>query len=249
VSTASAGAFFATAVSWFSWESGMGWGPRLLAPCVALLAPALAVDTPGLRRALAALAAAGFCVNGPGLLLDSGRVYAVVAARPLAGRPLGPVVPLHAQAAAPGGLHPYQRVHYVPASATWLVAPRLLATLLNAGDGPEAGGPGRPDARLLGVLRAAPATRAGSDTGRALLEEAFATADVEPARALRMAEAAVAWAGPPVDARAVASALELRAGRFPEALRLAREGLALDPSREDLKTNLALAERGLGDRR
>jgi hypothetical protein len=243
-----AGAFFATAVSWFSWESGMGWGPRLLAPCVALLAPALAVDTPGRKRALAALAAAGLCVNGPGLLLDSGRLYAVVASRPLAGRPLGPVVPLHAQASAPGGLHPYQRVHYVPASATWLVAPGVLATLLRAGDGPEAGGPGRPDAFLLGVLGGARVPRAGSDTGRALLEEAFATADVEPARALRMAEGAVAWAGPPVDARAVASALELRAGRFPEALRLAREGLALDPSREDLRTNFALAERGLGGR-
>jgi hypothetical protein len=60
-----------------------------------------------------------------------------------------------------------------------------------------------------------------------------------------MAEASVAWDGPRVDAPAIASALALRSGRFEDAARWAREGLSRDPGREDLRTNLQLAERAL----
>lgn len=244
-----AGGFFAASVAWFSWDGGMGWGPRLLAPCVALLAPALAVDTRGRRRALAVLAALGLLVNGPGYLLDPGRVYEAVAAAAPAGEPVGPIVPIHALSGAPGGLHPLQRVHYVPSSATWLVAPRLLFTLLREGDGPHAGGSGaRKDARLFRAALGLPPPPAGSDTGRALYEETWAAAEVRPARALRMAEAAVSWDGPRIDAPAIASALALRSGRFEDAARWAREGLARDPGRADLRTNLQLAERALAAR-
>lgn len=243
------GGFFAAAATWFSWEGGMGWGPRLLAPCVALLAPALAVDTRGRRRALALLAGVGLIVNAPGYLLDAGRIYTAVASTPPAGDPVGPIVPIHALPGAPGGVHPLQRVHYVPASATWIVAPRLLGALLRDGDGPRAGGPGpRNDARLLRAALGLPAKPSGSDTGRALYEEAWVTAEVRPARALRMAEASLAWDGPPVDARALAAALALRAGRFEDAARWAREGLALDPGRADLRASLGLAERALAPR-
>ncbi len=245
-----AGAFFATALTWFAWEGGFGWGPRLLAPCVALVAPALAVDTRPRRRAFAVLAACGLAVNLPGLLLDSARIYAVVAGEPSAGAPLGPVVPIHAQAGAPGSIFPLQRPHYVPASATWIVAPRVLARIALRGDGPAAGASGtRRDALLLRRILRLPASRPGSDVGRALLEEAWMTAEVEPPRALRMAEAAVAFAGPPVDSRAVASALALRAGRFRDAERFCREALALDPARADLRGNLQLAERALAGTR
>ena len=244
-----AGGFFATALNWFAWEGGMGWGPRLLAPCVALLAPALAVDTKPRRSALATLSVLGFLVNGSGYLLDSSRVYEAVAAAAPAGEPVGPIVPIHALSGAPGGLHPLQRVHYVPASATWLVAPHLLATLISEGDGPRAGGSSaRKDARLLRAALGLPAPPEGSDTGRALYEEAWVTAEVRPPRALRMAEAAVAWDGPRVDAPAIASALALRAGLFDDAARYAREGLARDPGRADLRANLQFAERALAPR-
>jgi hypothetical protein len=75
-----------------------------------------------------------------------------------------------------------------------------------------------------------------------LVEDASITVDVDPPRALAYSLAAIDFGGPPVECRAIASMLLLRAGRPAEAARLCREGLALDPGRGDLRQNLAIAE-------
>ena len=82
---------------------------------------------------------------------------------------------------------------------------------------------------------------------RLLFDDAEMAADVEPRRALTFARASIDFGGPPVDARAFASMLLLRSGRAAEAARMCREALALDPGRADLRSNLALAEKMLGD--
>jgi hypothetical protein len=84
--------------------------------------------------------------------------------------------------------------------------------------------------------------------GRLLFDDAEMAADVEPQRALTFAKAAIDFGGPPVDTRAFASMLLLRKGRAPEAARMCREALALDPGRADVRSNLALAEKILMDK-
>jgi hypothetical protein len=243
-----AAALFGTNLFWWAWEGGFGWGPRLLAPAAAVSITLLAGRGRAWRRGAYLLAAAGAALNGPGLLVDYGRVYTAVASRPAGAAPLGPVAPIHRSAESADGLHPFQRVHYVPENACWIEAPRLLARLLGSGEGPGTGarpGTDRHDALLLRILRGQPAFPPFTSTGRALLEEAAVTADVEPARALREALLAIDFAGPPVECRAIASALLLRAGRPAEAAPLCREGLALEPGRADLRQNLAIAEQAL----
>jgi len=191
------GGFFAANASWFAWDGGFGWGPRLLAPAVACAAPLLATRGRSLRLAVA-LAVLGAFVNLPGYLLDPGRVYRV-AASGAGGDPLGPVVPIHRREGGRGALEPLQRPHYVLSRAAPVLAPRLVARLLLEGDGPDAGasGSGRThDAAILRrFLRQPPG--AGSGTGRLLLGEAWVTAGSDPARARRMAErAARLGAGP-----------------------------------------------------
>lgn len=244
-----AGGFFAANLWWWAWEGGFGWGPRLLAPTVALITPWLAGRGRAWRRALVVLAIGGFALNFPGYLLDDARIYAVAAARTSPADPVGPVVPRHREAGGDARLHPFQRVHYVPAEATWLKAPRILYTLCAWGDGAEAGGAGaeRNDAALLRVLLGKPALHPVSGVGRLLLDDAEVAGEVDADRALKFARAALDYGGPPVDARAYSSMLLLRGGHPAEAARMCREALLLDPARADVRSNLALAERLLRD--
>jgi Flp pilus assembly protein TadD len=103
------------------------------------------------------------------------------------------------------------------------------------------------DPLVLRLLLGKPALPAVSGVGRLLFDDAEMAADVEPPRALTFAKAAIDFGGPPVDARAFVSMLLLRSGRASEAARVCREALALDPGRADVRSNLALAERMLGD--
>jgi len=245
VSGLAAAGFFGANLFWWSWDGGFGWGPRLLAPAVALSIPWLTGRTHSWRLAAVGLAVIGLAVNGPSYLLDSGRIYSVVASRAGDARPLGPAVPVHLDPAAPADVYRLQLVHYAPRHATWLEAPPLLARLLVAGDGPASGaapGDDTNDAALLRLLTYRPALRPVSGVGRMLVEDASITVDVEPARALAYSLAAIGFGGPPGDSRALASMLLLRAGRPAEAARLCREGLALEPGRGDLRQNLAIAE-------
>jgi hypothetical protein len=250
VALVAAGGFFAANLWWWAWEGGFGWGPRLLAPAVALFMPWLAGHGRTWRRAAFILALVGFVLNLPAYFLDDGRVYAVALTRTSPGIPLGPVVPRHREAGAPTRVHPYQRVHYVPAEASWLEGPRILFTLCAFGDGSEAGGAAgdeRKDSALLRLLLGRPALHAFSGVGRLLLDDAEVAAEVDPERALRFARAAIDFGGPPVEARALSSMLLLRSGRAAEAARMCREALALDPGRADVRSNLALAEKILRD--
>lgn len=245
-----AGGFFAANLWWWAWEGGFGWGPRLLAPAVALIMPWLAGHGRAWRRAAFLLALAGFALNLPAYLIDEGRVYTVVATNPPRGIPLGPVVPRHREDGAPVRVHPYQRLHYLPAETTWLEGPRVLYALFAFGDGKEAGGAAgdeRKDSVLLRILLGKAALHALPGVGRLLLDDAEVAAGVDPERALRFAKAAIDFGGPPVDARAFSSMLLLRSGRAAEAARMCREALALDPGRADVRSNLALAEKMLGD--
>jgi hypothetical protein len=240
-----AAGFFGANLFWWSWDGGFGWGPRLLAPALALSIPWLAGRTRSWRLAAVGLAVIGLGVNGPSYLLDYGRIYSVVVSRAGDARPLGPAVPVHLDPAAPGNVHRLQLVHYAPRHATWLEAPPLLARLLVAGDGPATGaapGDDPNDAALLRLLTHRPALRPYSGVGRMLVADASITVDVEPARALAYSLAAIGFGGPPGDSRALASMLLLRAGRPAEAARLCREGLVLEPGRSDLRQNLAIAE-------
>ena len=241
----SAAGFFGANLFWWSWDGGFGWGPRLLAPAVALSIPWLAGRSRAWRLAAVGLGAVGLAVNGPSYLLDSGRIYSYVASCPGDARPLGPAVPVHLDPTVPGDVHRLQLVHYAPRHASWLEAPPLLVRLLVAGEGPATGaGPGddRNDAAILKLLAGRPVLRPFSGVGRMLVEDASITADVEPPRALAYSLAAIDFGGPPVECRAIASMLLLRAGRPAEAARLCREGLALEPGRGDLRQNLAIAE-------
>jgi hypothetical protein len=202
------------------------------------------------RRAAFLLALGGFVLNLPAYLIDEGRIYEVVKTRRSPAIPLGPVVPRHRDPGAPGRVHPYQRVHDLPAEASWLEGPGILFTLCAFGDGSEAGGAGgdeRNDSALLRILLGRPALHSVSGVGRLLLDDADVAAEVDPERALKFARAAIDFGGPPVDARALSSMLLLRSGRAAEAASLCREALALDPARADVRSNLALAEKILRD--
>jgi hypothetical protein len=239
----SAGAFFGANATWWAWEGGMGWGPRLLAPAVAFLAPLLATRGRTQAAVAACLAAAGLLVNGSGYLVGTGRVYRLALSAASAPAPLGPVLALHLR--PDGELEPFQRPHYIPSFATWLRAPAVLGRLVTRGDGPEAGGSASEipaDAALVRVLFARRGQPPSSDTGRLLLEAAEITRGSDDAGALTLALAAVDTGGPAVETRAIASYLLLRVGRDEEAARLCREGLARSPEREDLRRNLAVAE-------
>ncbi len=245
-----AGGFFAANLWWWAWEGGFGWGPRLLAPAVALSMPWLAGQGRTWRRAAFLLALAGFVLNLPAYLIDEGRIYEVVKTRPSPGIPFGPVMPRHRDPGAPARVHPYQRLHYLPAETTWLEGPRVLYALVTSGDGREAGGAAgdeRKDSVLLRILLGKAVLHAIPGVGRLLLDDAEVAAGVDPERALRFARAAIDFGGPPVDARAFSSMLLLRSGRAAEAARMCREALALDPGRADVRSNLALAEKILGD--
>lgn len=187
------GAFFAANVIWFAWEGGFGWGPRLLAPAVACAAPLLAARGAALRIA-AVLALLGAAVNLPAYLLEPGRLYRVAATKPDA-ESLGPIVPIHRTARGGGRLFPEQKVHYVPKFAPVFIGPELLANLLKEGDGPSAGGSGAArthDAAILRLVLGQPRGE-GSETGRLLLSEAWATARSDPERAARMARRAAGF--------------------------------------------------------
>ena len=187
------GAFFGANVSWFAWESGFGWGPRLLAPALACAAPLLAVRGRTVRLA-AGLALAGALASLPAYLLEPGRLYRVVEGVRGA-EPLGPVVPIHRQDGGRGGLEPFQRVHYVPALSPVFVGPRLLVQLLRHGDGPAAGKSGAArthDAALVRWFLGQPPAEV-PDTGRLLLSEAWGTVASDPRRAERMAARAAAF--------------------------------------------------------
>lgn len=243
-----AGGFFAANVWWWVWEGGFGWGPRLLAPTVALSIPLLVGRGPTWRRAFLALALFGCALNLPAYLLYEGRIYAFVALDASSGPPVGPVMPRHKDPFAPHGIHPYQRLHYVPSAASWIEGYRILYALVAHGDGKETGdvgGEARGDPVVLRLLLGEPALPAVSGVGRLLFDDAEIAADVDPPRALTFARAAIDFGGPPVDARAFESMLLLRSGRASEAARVCREALALDPGRTDLLSNLALAERML----
>ncbi len=184
------GVFFAANVTWFAWEGGLGWGPRLLAPALACAAPLLAARGTAVRLA-AVLALLGAAVNLPAYLLEPGRFYRVAVTEPDADA-LGPVVPIHRAARGEGRLLPEQKVHYVPRFALVFSGPVLLARLLKDGDGPSAGGSGAARTRDAAVLRLVlgQPRGEGSDTGRLLLSEAWATAGSDPKRAARMARRA-----------------------------------------------------------
>ncbi|MFI5197130.1 MAG: hypothetical protein ACHQJD_00795 [Thermoanaerobaculia bacterium] len=239
------GGFFAANLWWWVWEGGFGWGPRLLAPAVALSIPWLVGRGSAWRRAAFTLALFGFALNLPAYLLHEGRIYAFAALGASPGRPIGPVMPRHRDPAIPGDVHPLQRVHYVPAAAPWIEGPKILFALAVHGNGKETGdvaGDARLDPLVLRLLLGKPALPAVSGVGRLLFDDAEMAADVEPKRALTFARAAIDFGGPPVDTRAFVSMLLLRSGRASEAARICREALALDPSRPDVRSNLVLAE-------
>ena len=243
VALLSAGAFFGANAVWWAWESGMGWGPRLLAPAVICLAPLLAVKGRVESAAAVGLAAAGILVNASGYLVDPGRIYQLAFAADSAPAPLGPVPVFHRQ--PDGALERFQRPHYVPSWSTWLQAPRVLFRLVKHGDGVEAGGKlseVRADAAFVRLLVSRRNLPASSDTGRLLFEAAILTADADVLAAMRLARAAVDYGGPAVETRAFASYVLLKTGQNEEAARLCREGLGLSPEREDLRRNLAVAE-------
>ena len=245
------GGFFAANLWWWVWEGGFGWGPRLLAPAVALSIPWLAGRGTAWRRAAFSLALFGFALNVPAYLLNEGRIYAFASLGAPPGAPIGPVMPRHRDPAVLGDAHPLQRVHYIPAAATWIEGPRILFALATRGNGRETGDPtgeARGDPLVLRLLLGKPALPAVSGVARLLFDDAEMAADVEPRRALTFARAAIDFGGPPVDTRAFVSMLLLRSGRASEAARVCREALALDPGRVDLRSNLALAEKMLRDR-
>ncbi len=242
-------AFFGANASWWAWEGGMGWGPRLLAPAVVCLAPLLAVKGRGTRALAAGLASAGLLVNASGYLLDTSRVYRLALAAPSSPAPLGPVPTVHLR--PDGQLEPFQRPHYVPSWSTWLRAPGVLVRLATTGDGVDAGGRASEvpaDAALVRFLFSRRNLPPSSDTGRLLLEAAELTEGTDSAAAVRLALAAVDTGGPAVETRAFSSYVLLRAGRDEEAAQLCREGLALSPGREDLRRNLGIAEARLAAR-
>jgi hypothetical protein len=239
------GGFFAANLWWWVWEGGFGWGPRLLAPAVALSIPWLVGRGPAWRRAAFTLALFGFALNLPAYLLHEGRIYAFAKLGASPGAPVGPVMPRHRDPAVPGDVHPFQRVHYVPAAASWIEGPRILFALVALGNGRETGdvaGDARLDPLVLRLLLGKPALPAVSGVGRVLFDDAEIAADVEPQRALRFARAAIDYGGQPVDTRAFVSMMLLRKGRAAEAAEVCREALALDPSRADVRSNLRLAE-------
>ncbi|HSB64431.1 MAG TPA: glycosyltransferase family 39 protein [Thermoanaerobaculia bacterium] len=240
------GGFFAANLWWWVWEGGFGWGPRLLAPAVALSIPWLVGRGPTWRRAGLTLAFFGFALNLPAYLLYEVRIYDFSKLGNSPGAPVGPVMRRHRNPAAPGEVDPLQRVHYVPAAATWIEGPRILFALATRGNGKETGdvaGDARRDPLVLRLLLGKPALPAVPGVGLLLFDDAEMAADVDPRRALAFAQAAIDFGGPPVDTRAFVSMLLLRSGRASEAARVCREALALDPGRADLRSNLALAER------
>ncbi len=242
------GGFFAANLWWWVWEGGFGWGPRLLAPAVALSIPWLAGRGRAWRRAAFGLALFGFVLNLPAYLFAERRLYSFVELGPSPGAPVGPVMPRHRAPDHPGDVHPAQRLHYIPAAASWIEGPRLLFALVTQGNGRETGdvaGDARSDSLVIRLLLGKPALPAISGVGRLLFDDAEMAADVEPQRALTFARAAIDFGGPPVDTRAFISMLLLRRGRALEAARVCREALALDPGRADLRSNLALAQRML----
>lgn len=238
------GGFFAVNLAYWAWEGGMGWAPRYLAPAVVFLAPGLAAGARAWPRATGTLVVAGFLLNVPGYLLDADRIYRVAAAEPGSLASFGPFVPLHGDPDAPGELHRIQRPHYVPARAGVFLGPRILLRLLLDGEGPATGGapPGqRKDSVLLRMRLGEPLVPSVSRSGQVFLDEATQGIPVDLERSYRFAVRAVRWNGPPVDSLAIASYLALRTGRVADAVRFAEAGLRLDPRREDLRTNLAIA--------
>ncbi len=201
----------ATNALWWSWEGGMSWGPRLAAPCVALSAPLL---WSGLRRTLTialVLGFAGFVLNLPGYLLEYPRIYWFARAHCGGSPPLGPVVPLHLDAAR-GSIQIDQRVHYSPGCAPESIGFRVLATMALEGDGPAAGNPGGvpEDSILMRLAMARPAFEPSTDIGKMLFGEAVLRADQMPTSALRLARAARDWGGSAREAEALVQELETR---------------------------------------
>jgi hypothetical protein len=200
---------FGTVALWWGWEGGMTWGPRLLAPAIAVAAPLLWSPSRWFRPSVVVLAAAGFLLNLPGLLLEWPRIYWVAMARPEPLSPLGPVVPIHFDAAK-GVLQGPQRVHYVPSCAPAFVGYRILATLATNGDGPAAGNPdglAPDDSILLRFATGRPIVESTTSFGRFLFEEARRTSAVDPGAAFDLATRAPDWGGPVEESRMLSARL------------------------------------------
>lgn len=204
-------ALLATNALWWSWEGGMSWGPRLAAPCVALSAPLI---WNGLRRhstIALVLGLVGFLLNLPGYLLEYPRIYWFARARCGECPPLGPIVPMHLDAAR-GSIQIDQRVHYSPACAPVLLGFRVLATMALEGDGPAAGNPGGvpEDSILLRLALARPVLEPSTDIGKMLFQEALLRSDQMPASAMRFARTVRDWGGSANEAEALVRQLEFR---------------------------------------
>ncbi|MCC6131878.1 MAG: hypothetical protein IT186_18310 [Acidobacteria bacterium] len=239
--------FLSVNVSYWLWDGGMSWGPRYTAPAFALFALTLGPALGRHRRTVAFLATAGIALNMPGYLIDSNRIYDYASQLPPVHKVWGPIVPVHRDVKSPEGIFDLQRVHYVPALAPVFAGQRVLWKFVLEGDSSAIGqappGAGvRNDSAFFRLLlgRELPFD---SCSGRVLLEEAIVTLPVDPVRALTFCKLSIGFDGPPVDTRAVGAVAAYRAQRFDEAMRLAEEGLRLDPKRPDLLGSLEAARR------
>ena len=187
------GGFFAANLWWWVWEGGFGWGPRLLAPAVALSIPWLAGRGRAWRRAAFGLALFGFVLNLPAYLFAERRLYSFVELGPSPGAPVSPGMPRHRAPDHPGDVHPAQRLHYIPAAVSWIEGPGFFSRSSAGQRKRNRGRRGRceigfPRVRLL---LGKPALPAISGVGRLLFDDAEMAADVEPQRALTFARAAI----------------------------------------------------------
>ena len=77
------GTLFVAVAAWWGWDGGLGWGPRLLLPCLPVVAAAAACEAGRHRPALfRGLFAAGMLVNGLGVLQPDAAVKAYLSILP-----------------------------------------------------------------------------------------------------------------------------------------------------------------------
>ena len=124
-----------------------------------------------------------------------------------------------------------------------------VTAIVRHGDSPLAGrstSRRSEDAGLFRLLNGDGAPQKESDTGRMLMEDAYMSQGGDLGRAVRLALEAIDFGADPIESRALASYLLVRAGRPADALRVADDGLALAPNRPDLRSNQAAARQMLG---